>query len=186
MAASNGCSTSPRFPAKVGSATTWWPRSRQRPARWGRGNGKRQQWACGPSSARPAAGWPDNRPAMRGLADLSVADMRMMLLAMRMPSGDLPVGTARALFGYNTVISDGVRHERARHRHRNRPGARQPYTAGELRWMRHVVRRAMLRSASAARRLMISAAGAMSVIRSIASLAQTEMTSGSLRATASA
>jgi hypothetical protein len=95
---------------------------------------------------RKASRWlAGNRPSMSGLADLSAADMRMMLLSMRLPNGDLPVGPARALFGYSPVISDEVRRELARHASRNRQAARQPYSAQELRWItiaaRGIVRR---------------------------------------------
>lgn len=95
---------------------------------------------------RKASRWlAGNRPSMAGLAELSAADMRMMLLSMRLPNGDLPVGPARALFGYSPVVSDEVRHELARHASRNRQAARQPYTGQELRWItiaaRGIVRR---------------------------------------------
>jgi hypothetical protein len=95
---------------------------------------------------RKASRWlAGNRPSMAGLAELSAADMRMMLLSMRLPNGDLPVGPARALFGYSPVISDEVRRELARHASRNRQAARQPYPAQELRWItiaaRGIVRR---------------------------------------------
>jgi hypothetical protein len=99
---------------------------------------------------RKASRWlADNRPSMAGLVDLSAADARMMLLSMRLPNGELPVGLARALFGHSPVISDEVRRELARHTSRNQQAARQPYTAQELRWIttaaRGIVRRARTR-----------------------------------------
>ncbi|MGW4591706.1 hypothetical protein ACWEKJ_30685 [Amycolatopsis thermoflava] len=112
------------------------------------GTWKRQASANGLwTVVRKASRWlADNRPSLTGLADLSGADTRMMLLSMRQPNGDLPVGLARALFGYCPVVSDDVRGELARHASRNRQAPRQPYTAQELRWItiaaRTIVRRA--------------------------------------------
>lgn len=86
--------------------------------------------------ARKATGWlADNRPGLRGLAELSVADIRLLLLAMRTPSGDTTVGYVRAFFAYCTIIPDEVRQELARHSSRDRRNAPQPYTAEELRWI---------------------------------------------------
>lgn len=113
---------------------------------WKRASSANSLWTI----VRKASRWlADNRPSMTGLGELSAADMRMMLLSMRLPNGDLPVAHARALFGYSPVISDEVRRELARHSSRNRQSARQPYTAQELRWIttaaRGVVRRARTR-----------------------------------------
>jgi hypothetical protein len=92
----------------------------------------------------------DNRPSLTGLAGLTVPDARMMLNAMRLPNGELPVAYARALFGYCTTVGDDVIRELARQPGRNQDGeARQPYTEQEWRWissaLRGIVRRARAR-----------------------------------------
>jgi hypothetical protein len=115
------------------------------------GTWKRQASANGLwTIVRKASRWlAENRPGLTGLAQLSTADMRMLLLSMRLPNGDLPIGAARALFGYSPMISTEVRQELARHRSRNRQALRQPYPAEELRWItiaaRRIVRRARTR-----------------------------------------
>lgn len=100
--------------------------------------------------ARKATRWLDeNRPGMRGLAELTVADTRMLLLAMAMPNGDKPIAYVRAYFGYCSVVADEVRQELTRHPNRDRRNAPQPYTVEELRWItiaaRGLVRRARAR-----------------------------------------
>jgi len=113
---------------------------------WKRESSANGLWTVARKSSRWLA---DSRPGLVGLAHLTAADARLLLYSMRLPNGDLPIGVARALFGYSPVASDAVRQELARHRSRQRQTSRQPYTSREVRWItiaaRAVVRRARAR-----------------------------------------
>lgn len=100
---------------------------------------------------RKCARWfADNRPTMSRLAELSVADARMLLNALRSPTtGVVMMGHVRALFLHCATVSDDVQREMARFRSPSVPLARQPYTEEEWRWigiaLRSTVRRARTR-----------------------------------------
>lgn len=86
------------------------------------------------------------RPTLTSLAHLSTADTRALLNSMRLPSGDIPVGYARALFTHSGIVGDEVMRELARHRARNRIANIEPYTEAEWRVisaaLRGIIRRA--------------------------------------------
>jgi hypothetical protein len=96
---------------------------------------------------RQVAGWvADHRPSLQSLAELSVADARLLAMSLRTPAGDRRVSALRALLRSSPVVPTGVQEELARHSFRRRDTARQPYTAAELRRItvvaRGIVRRA--------------------------------------------
>ncbi|MFI9415227.1 hypothetical protein [Nocardia gamkensis] len=88
----------------------------------------------------------ENRPSMTGLAELTVADARMMLNAMRTPNGDRPVSQLRTLLGYCPTVRPEVLREVARHVNGRPQGGAQPYTEQEWRWISIALRR-MIRQA---------------------------------------
>ncbi|KMO82420.1 hypothetical protein EUA04_20855 [Mycolicibacterium obuense] len=98
-------------------------------------------------SARHACCWlAQNRPALRGLADLSASDARLLALSCRVPSGPGPAPSLKTLLRCSPVVSDDARQAFARVRHQKNAAARQPYTADEMRQIT-VVARGMVRRA---------------------------------------
>lgn len=101
------------------------------------------------TAARKATQWlAHTRPGLTSLAQLSVADARLLALSFRVPSGYGPMVHLRALFRHSPVVSAEVL-DRLSHFHGRRDTARQPYTEQEFRWIgtaaRGIVRRARTR-----------------------------------------
>ncbi|WP_157171129.1 hypothetical protein [Nocardia araoensis] len=83
----------------------------------------------------------ENRPTMSGLAELTIADARMMLNAMRTPNGDRPVSQLRTLLGYCPTVRLEVMREISRHMNGRPQSGAQPYTEQEWRWITIALRR---------------------------------------------
>ena len=101
-------------------------------------------------SARHACCWlAENRPGMRGLADLSAPDARLLALSCRVPSGPGPLHSLKTLLRCSPAVSDEARQAFTRVRHPKTNTARQPYSAEEIRRItvvaRGLVRRARTR-----------------------------------------
>ncbi|MCX2714358.1 hypothetical protein [Mycolicibacterium sp. J2] len=97
--------------------------------------------------ARHACCWlTDNRPGIKGLAELSAADARLLALSCRVPSGPGPLHGLKTLLRCSPVVSDEARQAFTRVRHPKTNTARQPYSADELRRIT-VVARGMVRRA---------------------------------------
>ncbi|QNJ89935.1 hypothetical protein HZU40_00255 (plasmid) [Mycolicibacterium fluoranthenivorans] len=101
-------------------------------------------------SARHACCWlAENRPGIRGLADLSASDARLLALSCRVPSGPGPAPSLKTLLRCSHTVSDEARQAFARVRHQRKIIARQPYSADEIRCItvvaRGIVRRARAR-----------------------------------------
>lgn len=100
-------------------------------------------------SARHACCWlAENRPGIRGLADLSAPDARLLALSCRVPSGPGPALSLKTLLRCSPVVSDEARQAFARVRHQKNAKARQPYSVDEIRRIT-VVARGMVRRARA-------------------------------------
>ncbi|MBS1695640.1 MAG: hypothetical protein JST91_25860 [Actinobacteria bacterium] len=100
-------------------------------------------------SARHACCWlAENRPGMQGLAELSVADARLLALSCRVPSGPGPLHSLKTLLRCSLVVSDEARQAYTRVRHPKTNTARQPYSTEEMRRIT-VVARGMVRRARA-------------------------------------
>ncbi|MBP2452146.1 hypothetical protein [Mycolicibacterium lutetiense] len=98
-------------------------------------------------SARHACCWlAENRPALRGLTDLSASDARLLALSCRVPSGPGPLHSLKTLLRCSPVVSDEARQAFTRVRHPKTNTARQPYSTDELRRIT-VVARGMVRRA---------------------------------------
>ncbi|WP_071343788.1 hypothetical protein [Nocardia seriolae] len=101
------------------------------------GNWRRLGSADGLSkTARSMSAWlADNRPALTSFAQLSVADLRMMLNGTRQPNGDLRMSLVRGLLQY-CRLSDEVAQDLAQPRQiRRKTAVRQPYPEQEWRWI---------------------------------------------------
>lgn len=100
--------------------------------------------------ARHACCWlADSRPGIRGLAELSAADARLLALSCRVPSGPGPFHGLKTLLRCSPVVSEEARQAFMRVRHPKTNTARQPYSTDELRRItvvaRGIVRRARTR-----------------------------------------
>lgn len=112
--------------------------------RWRRLQSAERMWAV----ARRTNKWvAENRPTMSELGELTVADARMLLHALRTPAGHHPMSELRTLLSCCPAVKEEVLREIARHKNvGTKGGGHQPYTEQEWRWistaMRTVIRRA--------------------------------------------
>ena len=98
-------------------------------------------------AARHGCCWlADNRPGIRGLAEMSAADARLLALSCRVPSGPGSLHGLKTLLRCSPVVSQPARQAFTRVRHPKTNTARQPYSADELRRIT-VVARGMVRRA---------------------------------------